>query len=120
MDDKITIIEGPPPVFEDVDDGWAIGLNEGPLLYDVAITRLRTFNGDALVERCHRAWSKQSSMFLHYRNTLGLEEHSSIVAARSLKTPEGDVLLLWVRRDPEELEYDDIDEDDDYGGMDSK
>ena len=31
MDDKITIIEGPPPVFEPVQDGWALGLGEGPL-----------------------------------------------------------------------------------------
>jgi hypothetical protein len=32
MDEKITIIEGPPPVFEAVNDGWALGLNEGSRL----------------------------------------------------------------------------------------
>lgn len=57
MENKITIIEGPPPTFEAIDDGWALGLNEGPFLYDLAMTRLRTFNGPALVERCHRAWN---------------------------------------------------------------
>jgi hypothetical protein len=38
MDEKITIIEGPPPTFEAVSDGWALGLNEGPSLADVAVT----------------------------------------------------------------------------------
>jgi len=31
-DNKITIIEGPPPVFEPARDGWALGLCEGPHL----------------------------------------------------------------------------------------
>ena len=43
MDEKITIIEGPPPTFEAVNDGWALGINESPYLFDVAMTRLRTF-----------------------------------------------------------------------------
>jgi hypothetical protein len=51
MDDKITIIEGPPPEFQAVDDGWAVGLNESSNMYDMVITRLRTFNGQALLER---------------------------------------------------------------------
>ena len=115
MDDKITIIEGPPPVFEDVDGGWAMGLNESPSLYDMALTRLRTFNGPALVERCHRAWRKQSTMYLNYRNQMGLEERAPIFAARNVVTPDGHMLLLWVRRDPEEVEEEDsadIDDDD--------
>ena len=59
MDEKITIIEGPPPVFEAVNDGWALGLNEGSHLSVPALTRLRTFNGPALVERCYRAWNSK-------------------------------------------------------------
>ena len=43
MDEKITIIEGPPPIFEHVNDGWAMGLNESPTLSIPALTRLRTF-----------------------------------------------------------------------------
>jgi hypothetical protein len=114
MDDKITIIEGPPPVFESTGDAWAIGLNESPFLYDLALTRLRTFNGPALVERCHRTWSQQNTMFLHFRNELGLEEQAPIMAARTVKTDEGDVLLLWVRLEPEEEEEEDqIDSDSD-------
>ncbi|KPL71384.1 hypothetical protein ADN00_16920 [Ornatilinea apprima] len=110
--EKITIIEGPPPTFEQIDDGWAMGLNEGPSLYDLAITRLRTFNGAALVERCYRAWNKQDSIFLHYKNDLGLEESAPILAARSVETEDGQVLILWVRRNPGE-DDDDIDFDDD-------
>lgn len=114
MDDKITIIEGPIPIFEDVNDGWAVGLNEGPYLYDLALTRLRSFNGAALVERCHRTWSKNAAMFLHYKNELGLEEQAPIMAARTMETQNGDLLLLWIRREPEDIEFEfDIGETDD-------
>ena len=99
MDDKITIIEGPTPTFEEINDGWALGLNEGPELYDLVMTRVRTFNGQALVERCHRAWNERSNVFLHYQNELGLEERAPIMAARSVTTDDGSVLLLWVRLD---------------------
>ncbi len=114
-EDKITIIEGPPPVFETVQDGWALGLNEGPFLYDLALTRLRAFNGPALVERCHRAWSKRNPIHLEYRNDLGLEERAPILAARAVESTDGHVLLLWVRLDPgttDELDDDSFDEDD--------
>lgn len=112
MDEKITIIEGPPPDFEEVDDGWALGLNEGPYFYDLALTRLRTFNGPALVERCHRAWRRQNSIYLHYRTPIGLEESAPIMAARTLETDDGQVLLLWVRREHQKSEIEiDIDDD---------
>jgi hypothetical protein len=113
MDEQITIIEGPPPVFEHVDESWALSLNESPDLYDMALTRLRTFNGRALVERCHRAWSKHDPIFLHYRNALGLEEKAPILAARTTEVDGGQVLFLWIRR-----EYD-IDEDGFDGSDDS-
>ena len=117
MDDKITIIEGPTPVFEDTNDGWAIGLNESPMLYDTLFTQVRTFNGPALVERCHHAWKKNATIYLHYRNEMGLEEKAPIVAARSVDTDDGQVLLLWLRQLPtfEDLqEYMDSAEDGDY------
>jgi len=117
MDEKITIIEGPPPVFEEVNDGWAVGLSEGPSLYDLALTRLRTFNGPALVERCHRAWRQQNAIHLHYRNAMGLEEQAPIMAARTIESEDGHMLLLWVRRNMEDTEieydFDDGDEEDD-------
>jgi len=100
MDDKITIIEGPPPIFEPVNDAWALGLTESPLNSDLTITRLRTYNGAELVERCHRAWDKKGFCWLHYRNEMGLEEQAPILAARAVDTNDGQVLFLWVRHHP--------------------
>jgi hypothetical protein len=116
MDDKITIIEGPPPSFENIQDGWALGLNEGPYLYDLALTRLRAFNGPALVERCHRTWHNQGSMTLEYRNDLGMEAQATILAARAVETDSGHMLILWIRRSPEEVEESEIgfDDEDDF------
>jgi hypothetical protein len=113
MDDKITIIEGPPPVFEAAQDGWALSLGEGPYLPLTLMTRLRTFNGPALVERCYRRWNARETINLHYRNDLGLEEKAPIVAARSVETDDGAVLLLWVLLDPKKvrLELDSGDEE---------
>ena len=105
MEDKITIIEGPPPIFEAVNDSWALGLNEGSRLSVPALTRQRTFNGPALVERCYRAWNTKSSILLHYRNDRGVEQSAPIFAARNLETPDGHVLLLWVYLDHDKVEY---------------
>ena len=96
-DEKITIIEGPPPVFEPVGDGWALGLNETPILSNIVMTRLRTFNGPALVERCHRAWRNRQAIPLEYRTSDGLIQQAQIVAARNVETQDGDMLLLWIR-----------------------
>lgn len=119
-EEKITIIEGPPPTFEAINDGWALGLNEGPYLAEIALTRLRTFNGPSLVERCYRAWNKKMNINLEYRSSDGLEETAPIVAARSLDTVDGQVLLLWVRLPGSDIELelgygDDSDEEDDQG-----
>jgi hypothetical protein len=125
MDEKITIIEGPPPTFEAIGDGWAMGLNDSPSLYNIALTRLRTFNGPALLERCHRAWRHQNTINLEYRSTDGLQNQAPILAARTLDSDEGQMLFLWVRLpfDEESLEEEgdsfdgdgDDDLDDDLG-----
>ena len=115
MEEKITIIEGPPPTFEVVEDGWVMGLIEAPYLYDICLSSVRTFNGPALVERCYRAWKKKETINLHYRNDMGLEQQVPILAARSVDTEEGQVLLLWTRHIPEDIEVDieiDVDGDD--------
>jgi hypothetical protein len=119
MEDKITIIEGPTPVFEPVQDGWALGLNETREFSITALTRLRTFNGPALVQRCYQRWSQRESITLHYRDEAGLELSAPILAARSIDTDDGQVLLLWLhlQRDNMELEInndDDSSEDDDF------
>jgi hypothetical protein len=122
MEDKITIIEGPPPTFEQVSDGWAIGLTESPFLYDLMLTRLRTFNGPALVERCYRVWQSKSNIYLHFRNDVGLEEKVPIMAARSVETDDGGVILLWVRLKPEDIEielgFEEEIDDEDYDDLD--
>ena len=117
MENKITIIEGPTPVFEDISDGWALGLNESPLLYDTILTQVRTLNGPALVERCHKAWKSNSSIYLHFKDRMGVEEKAPIIAVRCVDADEGQVLLLWVRQLPSYEDLVDIaDEisDDDY------
>ena len=43
-------------------------------------------------------------MFLEYRNEIGLTEQIPILAARNTETTDGHVLILWVRREPEETE----------------
>ncbi|GAB4523157.1 MAG: hypothetical protein Fur0018_05770 [Anaerolineales bacterium] len=103
-EDKITIIEGPPPIFELMRTEWTQGLTEGPAMHEVALTRLRTFNGPALVERCHRAWRNRSDIHLEYRSEDGLTQQAPIVAARNMTTDEGDVLILWVRINVDEHE----------------
>jgi hypothetical protein len=113
IEDKITIIEGPPPTFEPVNDGWALGLNEGPSLGEVVLTRLRTYNGQALVERCHRAWRHQHPIHLEFRTSDGLSEQAPIVAARNIGTQEGDVLVLWVRMNSDDVELELVIDDDD-------
>ena len=111
MDEKITIIEGPPPVFEEIGEGWVQGLNESPSLANMAITRLRTFTGAALVERCHRAWRSQTGIPLEFRASDGLIQQVPIIAARNIPTNDGDMLLLWVRladdQEQVDIEFDD-------------
>ncbi len=104
MDDKITIIEGPSPTFELIPDIWVHGLVEGALQAEVVATRLRTFNGVELVERCQRSWDKQQTIQLEYRTQEGLPAEVPIVAARNLETDEGDVLQLWVRFPDDSIE----------------
>lgn len=108
----ITIIEGPPPTFEEISEGWVLGLSESPHPAQLALTRLRTFNGQELVERCYRAWHKKELIQLEYRQSDGLISEVPIVAARNVKTTEGDMLLLWVRLGEKfeiELGYEDDD-----------
>jgi hypothetical protein len=97
--EKITIIEGPTPTFETPSESWALSLVEGPRLARVAVTRLRTFNGPSLVERCWRAWDERRAVHLEYRDEEGVTREAQIVAARYIEVPEGHVLLLHIRLD---------------------
>jgi hypothetical protein len=95
--EKITIIEGPTPVFEQTPETWLPSLAEGPTLPDLALTRLRTFNGPSMVERCWKAWDDHRPVFLEYRDEGGQTQSAEVVAARYLDVPEGHMLLLYVR-----------------------
>ncbi|MEW6715965.1 MAG: hypothetical protein AB1345_00450 [Chloroflexota bacterium] len=105
MEDKIAIIEGPPPTFKVSNEQWILGLNESPKLENIVVTHLRTFNGPALVERCYRAWSKGQSIHLEFRASGGYLCNAPIAAARYVETGEGHVLLLWVRLKLEDMEF---------------
>ena len=107
MNNKITIIEGPTPVFERLTGdakhrdelSWAVGILEGPYLYDTFLTTLRTFDSNKLLERCKATWETRQTMFLEYKDEIGLRKEDPIIAARALTVEEGDMLLLWVRRE---------------------
>lgn len=115
MEEKITIIEGPTPTFEIIPDIWVYGLVEGSFDYEVVATRLRTFDGTELIDRCYRAWENQQTINLEYRTPEGLPAEVPIVAARNMQTEEGDVLVLWVRFPGDSVEFGmDYDDDDDY------
>jgi hypothetical protein len=107
MNNKITIIEGPTPVFERLSGdperseelSWAVGILEGPFLYDTFLTTLRTFDSSKLLDRCKTTWESRQTMFLEYKDEVGLRKEDPIIAARALTVEEGDMLLLWVRRE---------------------
>jgi len=122
MDEKITIIEGPPPTFEATHEGWVLGLNDSSSFANFVLTRLRTYNGSALIERCYRAWNNKNAIQLEYRDEDGFQKQAPIVAARTLEAEEGQMLLLWVRLDADEANLEsDLDDDpgdeadDDFG-----
>lgn len=121
--EKITIIEGPPPTFELVSEPLMMGMTEGPEATQVAMCRLRTFNGPTLVERCYRAWQQNQTIRLEFRSEDGMTQDAPIIAARWAEVDQGHVLLLWVRLATDEIEVefdfdaDDLDDDfeDDWG-----
>ncbi len=117
MSEKITIIEGPTPTFQDVNGLWSHSLIESHLQHDTIFTELRATNGTSLVNRCRQAWLDQEPIYLEYRTEEGLPDELPIVAAHSKKSEEGDVLQLWLRleRGDVEIEIEYIDDDFDDG-----
>ena len=95
--EKITIIEGPTPAFEQTAESWLPSLAEGPALPHLVMTRLRTFNGPAMVERCWKAWDDGRPVFLEYRDEDGTTTAAEVLAARYVEVAEGHVLLLYLR-----------------------
>ena len=101
----ITIVEGPEPEFAEHNDGWVLSILEGAHYIGLERCRVRTFNGQALVERCRNAWAERRPVMLDFPNRLGLRRQAEIAAARTENIEEGDLLHLWVRN-PEVPESD--------------
>jgi hypothetical protein len=109
----ITIVEGPPPDFRQVNQYWTASLSEGPDWSVVASCEMRTLNGPSLVDRCRNAWQEGRPARLDYPLQMAAYAPKSgraeveIVAARWRYVEEGQVLTLWVRTDRiEDLETD--------------
>jgi hypothetical protein len=100
----ITIIEGPPPEFKGAREAWLLSLTESPRAYSVSLCQVRSFNGLKLLERCRRAWKSGRETRLDFPTMSGLRRQLEIVAARYERLPEGDLLNLWVRHLPADLE----------------
>lgn len=127
MNNKITVIEGPTPEFQIISNtnamegslNWVGSVLEGPFLYDTAFTNLRTFDSQKLMDRCLENWQARQTMYLEYRDRLGLRREDPIIAARAVTVEEGDMLLLWVRRELVDEDENDLDDSNDSGSFDS-
>ncbi len=94
----ITIIEGPTPDFHIVADPWSFSVLEGQSAYMPAACQVRSFKGEELLARCHRAWDTNRPIRLDYRQIDGLRRQVDIIGARLEKIEGVDVLNLWVRQ----------------------
>jgi len=92
----ITIVEGPPPEFQLSREFWPFSLWEGRIPQAVALAQMRTFNGQAMLDRCTRAWAEARPVMLDFPETDGLRRKVEVLAARITQADEGDVLNLWV------------------------
>lgn len=99
----ITIVEGPPPEFKTVDDGWMYSLLESSHPYFISLCQVRSLKGQQLLERCQRAWSAQRPIRLDFPTLTGFRKQLEIIAARYEPLPEGDLLNLWVRHTPRDI-----------------
>ena len=110
--ERITVVEGPTPAFEPNTEPWLLAMSEGPAIPFTSRCLLRTLDGDALVQRCRKAWQQGHAACLEFTNMAGLPEEALILAARVGVVEAGEVLHLWLRlkRWPEEFD-DAYDED---------
>lgn len=93
----ITIVEGPPPDFRDVVNGWPLSVLESLSNDDVAMCEMRTFNGPKLVDRCQTAWREGRPARLDFPTGDGARGELDILAVRWEAVEEGHKLYLWVK-----------------------
>ena len=106
----ITIIEGPTPEFHQTADFSIHSILEGPADAINAFTEMRTANGEAIRDRCRRAWKEGRPVRLDFPDEMRLRKELDVVGLRLKEVDEGTVLQLWVRQ---EIEYDNPEDDDD-------
>jgi hypothetical protein len=94
--EMITIIEGPPPEFVLAQDVWSMSMWEGVSPRSVGVCQMRTFNAQALMDRCTRAWREGRRVQLDFPQFDGLRQQVEVLAARPGHVEEGDLLHLWV------------------------
>ena len=99
----ITIVEGPPPEFQLVNELWPFSLWEGRLPQSVGYVQMRTFSGPSMVDRCTRAWDQARPVMLDFPQMDGLRRRVEVLAARATTLEQGDVLNLWVALPADEV-----------------
>ena len=92
----ITIIEGPPPDIHLSNEIWSTSLCEGRAPRSMGVCQMRTFNGTAMIERCTSAWHEGRPVRLDFPQRDGLRKQVDVLAARTDRAPEGDLLFLWI------------------------
>ncbi|MDM8530173.1 hypothetical protein QUF63_03315 [Anaerolineales bacterium HSG25] len=92
----ITIVEGPPPDFREVNNNWSLGVLESHLNRDVALCEMRTFDGPKMVDRCEEAWREGRLAKLDFPDGEGGRIELDILAIRWEDVSEGHKLHLWV------------------------
>ena len=107
----ISIIEGPPPQFQFVDDPSLLGFQNTQGPFEVARTDTRTFNGPKMIDRCRNAWAQKRAVMLEYRDMDGLKQRVEICGIRFDKLDEGTLLQIWVRM-PVEMQLIELEDDD--------
>ncbi len=108
----ISIIEGPPPNFQFVDEQWTQSLQESTTPYEMARCDTRTFNGPKMLARCRRAWDEKRPVMLEFRDLDGLKHRVEVCGVRYEKLDDGTLLQLWVRL-PVEMQLIEIEQGDD-------
>lgn len=110
----ITIVEGPTPEFRPSPNLLFHSVYEGPEDADIAICELRTLNGESIVERCRNAWKEGRPVRLDFPDYMRMRQQLDVVGMRLQELEEGPMLMLWVRQqlDQEEYEEEGFDEDD--------
>lgn len=116
----ITIIEGPPPEFQISQELWPFSMWEGSTPKSLGVCQMRTFDGQAMIDRCTHAWRQGRPVRLDFPQRDGLRQQVDVLAARADRAPEGDLLLLWVvvpQTERDENTDASLDEDDDFSAF---